>query len=103
MKRISGEHYRVIYPQYLDSKRSRQEGRRISRLISVPAPKEPEFRSAAEELGIRFEIQPGKSYPKAGKAVGFRMLVFTTEAKSKVIEKLATKIATNRGKARKAE
>jgi len=103
MKRIGKDHYRVIYPQYLDSKRSRQEGRRIPKSVSIPAPKESEFRSAAKDLKIRFEIQAGKSYPKAGKAGSFRVLVFTDETKSRVIEKLAQRIATNRGKTHQTE
>jgi len=103
MKRIGKDRYRVIYPQYLDSRRSRQEGRRVPRPVAVPAPKESEFKSAAEDLKFRFEIQPGKSYPKTGRAGSFRMLVFTAEAKSRVIGKLSRRIAANRSKTHKTE
>jgi signal recognition particle subunit SRP19 len=103
MRRISKDHYRVIYPQYIDSRISRQEGRRVPKSTAVSHPKETELRSAAEGLGMRFEIQPGKSYPRAKGYGAFRMLVFTAEPKSKIIEKLAKRIGQDRGKIQRAE
>jgi len=102
MKRLSREPYRVIYPHYLDSKRSRQAGRRVRRPAAIPLPRQDELRVAAESLKLRFEIQADKSYPRDSNKVPCRIIVFTSEPKSKIIERLAKKLGEMRGQLKQA-
>ncbi len=100
MKRFSKDPYRIVYPQYFDSKRSRQSGRRVKRSAAVPLPKEVELRAAAESLKLKFEMQTDKSYPKDTTRAPCRLIVFTAEPKSKIIMQLAKKLSEMRGQSK---
>jgi len=102
MKRLSREPYRIVYPHYLDSKRSRQAGRRVRRSAAIPLPREAELRAAAESLKLRFEIQADKSYPRDSNKAQYRIIVFTSEPKPKIIERLAKKLGEMRGQSKQA-
>ena len=102
MKRFSKEPYRIIYPHYLDSKRSRQTGRRVRRPAAVPLPREAELRAAAESLRLKFEMQTDKSYPKDSTKAPCRIIVFSAEPKSKIITQLARKLSEMRGQSKQA-
>lgn len=102
MKRFSRDPYKIIYPQYLDSKRSRQTGRRVRRSAAVPLPREAELRAAAESLKLKFEMQTDKSYPKDSTKAPCRIIVFSAEPKSKIIVRLAKKLSEMRGQSKQA-
>ncbi len=54
----------IIWSAYLDSTRTRSEGRRISRNLAVSSPRVSEIREVAERLGLNCEFMPETSYAK---------------------------------------
>jgi len=97
VKRLSKEPHRIIYPQYLDSRRSRLMGRRVRKSLAVPMPTQAEMQAALEGLNMKFEIQRGKVYPRDAGKVSYRVVIFTDEPKLKLAEKIAERIGTYRG------
>ncbi len=54
----------VIYPEYLDSRLSRSEGRRINKELAIPNPRIDEIVKAAEKLGLNPIVEADASYPR---------------------------------------
>jgi signal recognition particle subunit SRP19 len=54
----------VIWPVYIDSSRSRKEGRRISKKNAVSSPKLSELIGAAQELGLNPEPKSEAAHPR---------------------------------------
>jgi len=103
MKRLTREPYVVIYPHYLDSKRSRGAGRRVPSSIAVPFPTEQEMQSALERLDMKFEVQRGRAHPREGNRASYRVIVFDEGPKSRVVKKLAKSIGATRGQSKRTE
>jgi signal recognition particle subunit SRP19 len=55
----------VIWPAYLDSKKTKKEGRKIPLKNSVSNPKIREINQAAEKLKMNPQAIKSKSYPKS--------------------------------------
>ncbi len=53
----------VVWPVNIDSARTLGQGRKIPRGLCVNSPKLQELSSAAESLGLRFEVVKGSSRP----------------------------------------
>lgn len=82
----------VLWPAYFDAKRSRQEGRRVSKKLAVENPTAQEIAAAARALGLSPEVEEGKSFPatpwrKEGR-VRVRADYYKTSAVKRVAEKL---------------
>ena len=54
----------IIWPVYLDSEKSRKEGRKIPKELGVKNPKLKDIFSALKKMGYNAEIVKNKSYPK---------------------------------------
>ena len=54
---------RMIWPVYIDSKKSRNEGRKVSMKYAVSSPKLTEISRAARKLNMNPKIEDDKSYP----------------------------------------
>ena len=54
----------VIWPVYIDSSRSRKEGRRISKKNAVSSPKLSELIEAAQKLGLNPEPKAEAAHPR---------------------------------------
>lgn len=54
----------IIWPSYIDSKRTRKEGRKISKSEAVSDPKLTEISRAARKLNLNPKTEDDKSYPK---------------------------------------
>jgi len=89
MKRINGL---VIWPAYIDSNKSRSQGRRIPRKLAVKAPRLDEIAKAAKELGFTPKIYPEKAYPRAPYEKSGVVIVTDKIKKADFIKKLAAKI-----------
>ncbi len=87
----------VIYPQYIDSRKSRSEGRKIPLSYAVPSPKVEEIVRAAEKLGLNPIVEESK-YPREWWASEERVIVDKKDSKLKTLKLIAEKIREMRGK-----
>ncbi|WP_297898679.1 signal recognition particle subunit SRP19/SEC65 family protein [Methanobrevibacter sp.] len=54
----------IIWPAYIDSSKSRSDGRKISKDDAISHPKLTEIARAARKLGLSPKTEDDKSYPK---------------------------------------
>jgi signal recognition particle subunit SRP19 len=54
----------VIWPAYIDSEKSRAEGRKISVKKAAASPRLSEIEAAAKKLGYHPQTEKEKAYPK---------------------------------------
>ncbi|MET1159777.1 MAG: signal recognition particle protein Srp19 [Thermoprotei archaeon] len=86
----------VVYPQYLDAKKTRREGRRLSRDIAIPHPKVEEIVKAAEMLGLDPIVEESK-YPREWWETSKRIVVKKVDSKLNTLKLIAQKIRELRG------
>jgi signal recognition particle subunit SRP19 len=79
----------VIWPAYLDSSKSRSEGRRIPRDAAVDSPSAAEVANAAKQVGYEPEYEPEKRYPRSWWEGRGRVTVETDDSKDDVIRAVA--------------
>lgn len=53
-----------LYPTYINSNRTLQEGRRLRKDLCVPEPRLQELMFASKALGLKFVAIPSKKYPR---------------------------------------
>lgn len=75
----------IIWPAYFDSSRSRQDGRRVPKNLSVASPKIAEVKDAAEKLGLACELVPNAGYSKIPWTKTGMLLVEKKGSKNQVI------------------
>jgi signal recognition particle subunit SRP19 len=54
----------IVWPAYFDSTKTRNDGRRVAKGLSVPSPRISELKDAAEKLGLDNEVVADAGYPK---------------------------------------
>eukprot|EP00766_Chilomastix_caulleryi_P000467 gnl/Chilomastix_caulleri/1455.p1 GENE.gnl/Chilomastix_caulleri/1455~~gnl/Chilomastix_caulleri/1455.p1 ORF type:complete len:94 (+),score=15.11 gnl/Chilomastix_caulleri/1455:170-451(+) len=54
----------TIYPHYINSKKERKMGRRISAKLGVPNPTIDEISEACKTLGLIYQAEPDHSYSR---------------------------------------
>lgn len=86
----------MIWPAYLDSKKSQREGRKIPIKQAVSTPKLREIRQAAEKLGLNPYTEKGKSYPKSWWENSGRVRVDKKFSKREALLKISTLIKSSR-------
>ena len=79
----------IIWPAYLDSSKSRSEGRRIPRDAAVDGPSAAEVANAAKQVGYEPEYEPEKQYPRSWWEKSGRVTVETDDSKDDVIRAVA--------------
>ncbi|MBS1263651.1 MAG: Signal recognition particle 19 kDa protein [Methanonatronarchaeales archaeon] len=87
---------RVIWPVYLDSARTRSQGRAISKEEAVKGPTLKEIEGAASALGLDPVVEPEKSYPASWWEESGRVLVDSAEPKSVTVRRIAGEIGKDR-------
>jgi len=75
----------VIWPSYLDSSKTRGEGRRVPRDVAVESPSAAEVANAAKQVGYEPEYEPDKSYPRSWWEDRGRVTVETDDEKPDVL------------------
>ena len=55
----------IIWPVYIDSEKTKKDGRRISKKDAVPSPKLREISNAAKKLNLNPEVENNKSYSRS--------------------------------------
>ncbi len=86
----------IIWPVYLDSTKSRGEGRKIAKKEAVKSPKIREISSAAEKLGMNPQVEKYKSYPSSWWETSGRVIVDRTMPKYEIILKISHLIKSSR-------
>jgi len=91
----------ILWPEYLDSSRSRSEGRRLPKRLSVSSPRIEEIQRVIKSLGLEFEITQETSYPKTHWQKTGHIVLLKRESKTTVIRKIAMRILEERKKNQK--
>lgn len=87
----------VIYPQYIDSTKSRRLGRRVSKSEAIPKPTVEEIVAAAKELGLDPIVEENKYYPRDRWGYNKRIVVLKKESKLRTLRIIARRIKEYRG------
>lgn len=87
----------MVWPVYMDSQKSREDGRKISVRDALEAPTLKEIEEAAKRLGFNPVTEPEKAYPKEWWEVSGRVLVDKTKPKSVILKEIAAEIKRMRG------
>ena len=82
----------IIWPVYFDQNKTRKNGRRVLKSLSVQHPKIVEVTMAVERLGLKHELTPDACYPKAPWLKTGMILVEKKGSKEKVIRKIANQL-----------
>jgi signal recognition particle subunit SRP19 len=82
----------IIWPSYLDSKKTKKEGRKIPKNFAVSSPKLREISRAAGKLGLNPEVEKDKSYPKSWWENTGRVTVDKKQSKKDILIKISNTI-----------
>jgi len=82
----------IIWPTYFDSTKTRKDGRRVPKNLSVPSPKILEIKDAVEKLGLEYELVTEAGYPKTPWLKTGMLLVKKNEAKEQIIRRIAKQL-----------
>jgi len=82
----------VIWPAYVDSTKTRKNGRRVPKILAVPSPKISEIKEAVEKIGLENELILDASYPKTPWTKAGMLLVKKNESKQVIVRKIAKKL-----------
>ncbi len=82
----------IIWPVNIDSKKTKHEGRKISRENAIDTPKLREISKAAQKLGMNPNIEKNKSYSKSWWENSGRVTVDKTMPKREILIKISNMI-----------
>jgi signal recognition particle subunit SRP19 len=88
----------IIWPVYIDSKKSKHEGRKISMEHAVSSPKIREISKAAAKLGLNPEVEKYKSYSRSWWETSGRVTVDKNMPKREILIKICKMIQGVRDK-----
>jgi signal recognition particle subunit SRP19 len=86
----------VIWPVYIDSTKTKGEGRRVPQEYAVKSPKLREISNAAAKIGLNPEIEKGKSYPRSWWEISGRVMVDKNLPKQEILLKISKMIKASR-------
>ena len=86
----------IIWPVYIDSKKTKKEGRRISKENAVPSPKLREISNAAKKLNLNPEVENDKSYSRSWWESSGRVSVDKNISKREILVKISNMIKGTR-------
>ena len=82
----------IIWPVYIDSEKTKKEGRRISKKDAVPSPKLREISNAAKKLNLNPEVENNKSYSRSWWESQGRVSVDKNISKRELLVKISNMI-----------
>jgi len=88
----------IVWPVYIDSKKTKHDGRRIPMVDAVSSPKLREISKAAAKLGLNPEVEKTKSYSRSWWEISGRVAVDKTMPKREILIKISKIIQGNRKK-----
>jgi signal recognition particle subunit SRP19 len=83
----------VLWPEYFDASRSRDQGRKVKRSLAVKEPSVELITKAVEKLGLEYEVETEKSYPSNWHGHKGRVLVQKTMKKSQLLARIGQEIS----------
>lgn len=86
----------MIWPAYIDSKRTQREGRKIPQNDAVSSPKLREISGAALKMGLHPEVENDKSYSKSWWESSGRVIVDRKMSKRELLLKISSLIKASR-------
>ena len=90
--------YLIFWKNYFDSKKTRSEGRRLSKKLAIDKVSTKEIAKAARRLGYKAEIEGNYRYPRTWWEEPGRVIIETKgKKKSKVLLEVAREIRKIRG------
>ncbi len=98
---MKDENRTIIWPAYLDSQKSKSEGRKIPKKQSVKAPKIREITQAAKKLGLNPSVEKYKSFPASWWEGSGRVIVDKKMNKREVLLKISNMIIGSRSSTKK--
>lgn len=91
----------IIWPVYFDSSKTRREGRKIPKNVTVPNPNLAELQKAAEQLGLKPEPEADVAHPAIPWRKTGRLWIQLKGAKIPTLLKIAKEIVSMRQQAKK--
>ncbi len=88
----------IIWPAYIDSKKTKHDGRKISLEYAINTPKLREISRAAKKLGLNPEVEKNKSYSRSWWENSGRVSVDKTMPKREIMMKISNIIRAYREK-----
>jgi len=88
----------IIWPVYIDLKKTKHEGRKVSLEHAVSTPKLREISRAAAKLGLNPEVEKNKSYSRSWWEASGRVTVDKTMPKMELLAKISNIIKGYRNK-----
>ena len=89
-----------MWPVYVDSLRTRKEGRKISKENAIATPNLRELKSAAMKIGLEYEVEAGKAHPAIPWKKTGRILVGKSASKKTGLIAIARELASLRRQTR---
>lgn len=86
----------IIWPAYLDSRKSRSQGRRVPLEYAVESPSASEILRAAKKLHLEARMESEKSYPASWWESSGRVLVEYEGSKRELLIKLAMLVRSSK-------
>ena len=86
----------IVWPIYFDSNKTRNQGRRIPKNLSISSPKLVELQSATKKLGMLPEIVYDATHPSCPWRKTGLIILPKTESKSRMLNKIAKKLTALR-------
>jgi signal recognition particle subunit SRP19 len=86
----------IIWPVYIDSEKTKKEGRRVSKENAVPSPKLREISNAAKKLGFNPEVENDKSYSRSWWEKSGRVVIDKNLPKQEILVKISNMIKGTR-------
>lgn len=88
----------TIWPVYIDSEKTKHEGRKVSLEHAISTPKLREISRAAKKLGLNPEVEKNKSYSRSWWESSGRVTVDKTMPKREILMKISNIIRGYREK-----
>jgi len=85
----------LIWPVYLDARKTRREGRKVPKALAVESPQLAELERACASLNLNPEVKAGAHYPRYRLGQGY-IAVDKAEPKLNMLKKVASKVCEGR-------
>jgi len=82
----------VLWPEYFDIGRTRDQGRKVNRSLAVAEPSLEMVAAAVQGLGLEYKVEEAKAYPGNWYKSQGRVLVDRSLPKSKLLVKVAEQL-----------
>jgi signal recognition particle subunit SRP19 len=86
----------VVWPAYIDSQKSREEGRMVPKSVAVDTPTADEIFETCSELGLAPVLEAAKKMPSASWERPGRVLINKKDKKLKLLREISLAIQRKR-------